>query len=481
MISIYLSSDRTQMLKAKIKKDKLELICGEYLTVSYLDDIRRCDVNQIIEMFLEIKAVMSTKSEEVYLVLPDHLFARIDCLDFVSPERMTEDIEKSTNLSQEDICISYPIEVKNSLTHKKTVCIMAREMVEVIVAAAKETDITLVSIEPASIAYLRSIGEWTKEKFIFMNYGETSSIISYSPVAGLYSYVLTQNISQKAVAENPEKVNQAINEILLKSDSINQATFGMANPGVIDVHMLVRLPEIYKNLPSLENRQVDQSRLPDFVDHDIQDDQAEWSIAAGALLQDLPLETYVGAYERMHFATANVMPNEARMRNRFEQMRKTMKKYSRRILAIAFIVLIVELLAIIYYSMEQIPDNIQQEYSHAQKELVKIEKELKIIEQSRKENQHPMTALNALISQKPQNLGFTMIEIGDKNTTSEKDSSKVKWVTFTAKTIDPMLFQDYTTQLSEQPVFKSVSLNQISSDSSDVKSARVTISKGKVE
>lgn len=483
MLAIYLCPDRTQILKVKTKSKNagLEIVYGGYVT-PYLEHIRRCDVNQLIEMFTEVKAATSVKSEEIYVVLPDHFFTRIDCIDFISQERLLEDLEKSLKSPLENLCIAYPIDVQTGATHRKTVCVIERELVDIIVAAAKEADVTLVSVEPASIAYFRSVGQWQTEKFAFLNYGETTSIASYSPIAGLYSYVLTQNISKAKIEENAAEVNAAIDEVLIKSDNINQATFGMANPDIIEVHMIADAPQLYKALPVLENRQVDKNCLPGLVKHDIDPGaQGEWTIAVGTLLQEIP-EVYMGSVEFMHFATANVVPDDARTRSRFEQLRKTMKKYSVRIIIAACAVLFAELSAITYYSLIEIPPSLQEEYGRAQKELTMIEKELKIIEQSQKEDQQPMAALRVLVSEKPPNMGFTTIEIGDKQSSgADKNSKKVKWVTFAARTVDPMMFQDYTTRLSEQSIFDGVSINQISSDSNGTKSARVTVWKGKVE
>lgn len=483
MLAIYLCPDRTQILKVKTKSKNagLEIVFGDYIG-PYLEHIRSCDINQIIEMFMEVKAATSTKSEELYVVLPDHLFTKIDCVDFISQERLLEDLEKSLKLPLENLCIAYPINVQTGATHRKTVCVIERELIDVIVTAAKEADVTLVSAEPASMAYFRSVGQWQTEKFAFLNYGETTSIASYSPIAGYYSYVLTQNISKAKIEENAAEVNAAIDEVLIKSDNINQVTFGMANPDIIEVHMLADAPQFYKALPALANRQVDKNRLPDFVKHEIDPGaQGEWTIAVGTLLQEIP-EAYMGSVEFMHFAPANVVPDEARSRSRFEQLRKTMKKYSVRIIIAACVVLCAELSAIAYYSFIEIPASLQQEYGRAQKELTKIENELKIIAQSQKEDQQPLEALRVLVSEKPPNIGFTTIEIGDKQSgAADKNSKKIKWVTFAARTVDPMMFQDYTARLSEQPIFAGVSINQISSDSNGTKSARVTVWKGKVE
>lgn len=483
MIGIYLTPEKSQVVKARFKKDQIEIISHASIS-AYLDDIQRLNVNQVIELFLEIKDIMSTKYEEIYMVLPDFLFSKIDCVNFESQERLFEEIENDIKISRENLCVSYPIDVKTATTHKKTICVLNQEFINVITEAAKEADVTLVSIEAASMAYLRSVGGWKTEKFILFVSDKMSSITSYSPIAGMYSYQLTQDISPfQLKINNNISVSDTINEILIKSDKINQATFGMANPDIIDIHVLGEEIDTYKELSIIKNRVIESVDFPtEYIKGDSQCFDDQWLIVLGTLIQNIP-HVYNGSVDFMHFSSANVLPVDMLRKNKFERLKLVMKKYSKIAIIASFIILTLEVIGIFYYSMIEIPDSLQKNYKQAENELKLIDEELKIIQQCHNEDQQPMDVLNIIVSKKPTDLGFSNIEIGDKSASKDlkKTGNTKKWVQLTAKTYDAIIFQDYISSLSDENLFNGISIQQISSDTSnEIKTAKIIIGKGKV-
>lgn len=478
MIAVYLSPDRTQILRAKFKKSKLTASAAAILP-PYVEAVESCDVHQLSELFYEIKK-KTAANEELYFVLPDHLFVRIDCFNYFTKDRLHEEIEKSIKMKLEDVYVSFPITVQTGTIHKKTACILEKNIIETLAHAAKEAGFSLASIEPASMAYLRGIGDWAKEKIVLFLYEKEANLLSYSPISGYYTYTLDEDISPEALQEDEETVNQLVREILIKTDDINQGTFGIANPDIIEIHLVTESAEQYASLQAISGRMKKFGGFSADTDLELHE-QEEWAVPVGALFQCLdPIDSgiYDSAADFMHISSASVLPETFRKQSRFEQLKKAAKKYSRWAIVIGGLLLIAELGAILYYSSIEIPDSLQKEYTHAQKSLDSVKNELKIIEQYKKEEQHPLEALTKLIANKPKDLGFTSIQIGEKNTGNK--NQKMPWVTFTVKTSDPVVLQTFTEKLSEEKLFEGVRINQISSDKNNVKSANISLKKGKV-
>ena len=133
------------------------------------------------------------------------------------------------------------------------------------------------------------------------------------------------------------------------------------------------------------------------------------------------------------------------------------------------------------------------------------------ITQCQQEDEHIPEALYALISNKPQDLGFTSLTIGSKGSAS-KDASKAskaekaqkennssekqkkknekakpakpeKWISLDIRTPNPLTIQEYVNTLNQFEIFDNIVTEEISAESKKstaYQSAKIHILKGNV-
>ena len=146
MISLYLTPDKTQLVKAKLKKNGIldvemtkELpsfwsgLAGNDESIPGISDITSASSKNLSSLFKNVRKVTSTKYEEVYIVLPDILFAAVNCYAFVSEEMLKNQVKDSLGVdSFDDFYVVEPFETKAPFAPHKTVdyrCKQVRECV----------------------------------------------------------------------------------------------------------------------------------------------------------------------------------------------------------------------------------------------------------------------------------------------------------------------------------------------------------------
>lgn len=484
MIGVYMRPDRTQIIKAAKKKNKNLQISMTETMFSYLDAIKQNDVEKLTEMFLEIKAITPTFSEEIYLVLPDTMFYAIDCKCFKNTtdqeleKRQMHDVLNHMKADIETAYISVPIECKDSTEVRKTIYVMEQQVINLLSEAAKLADVALVSVEAASFAYFRSVQQWNKEQYLIELFQNESCIISYSPVGGIFRY----DCSEFAI-ENLE--NQDIEAKMLaaidQNDMIAKDTFAIIN---VDspIQILSDNEKIFSCLSDIKHRLLPTVNFPENIESDLLEaDQFEWMIPLGAILQAETLEDgiYASKPDFIYLTDNNLLPESVRKRSRFQRLQKLAKKYAKILIVVFSIIAGIEAGFLLYASTVTIPTNLQNEYQKAKGEFDNVKKELAIITQAKSDDQKPLTALEILLTQKPQNLGFSEIEIGARNV----DKNAKKWISFTAKSNDPMIIRDYANRLADDSRLSNISIEQITSDNNiaGLKTGMVVIGKGKVD
>lgn len=488
MIGIYMRPDRTQVIKGEIKKNKnLDIILTQNLS-AYTDALAHEDVERLTDMFWEIKEMTATFTEEIYLVLPDYQFFSVDC--YLASNTADEDVERRQIEEvfqdrlrierMEDIYYAIPVLCKSSFETRRTFYTIDRKKIDAIIEAAKAADVALVSIEAASYSYLRSLHKWDEEHCLVEIFDHNACIVSYSPVAGVFRHDCIE-LNGHSFEADPVAVNDKVNVVLMQNDMTAKETFEMINSDR-PLRLLSDKKEI-RMVPAWGNRLQPPDCFPGGVDSNlIDDEQAEWMVPLGAILQayeEKDVSMYEPKPECLTLINANVLPAEVRKNSRFQRFRKIAKKYAKILAVVLAILTGGEILGILYFNMVSIPDTLQSEYDRAHKDFDPLKKELEIIGVAKTEDQYPIEALDGILSQRPQNLRFAEIEIGEKGNVKEADR---KWIRFTAKTEDPLLIRDYTSRLSQDNRFAVVNVEQISSDSStNLKAATVVIKKGKVE
>lgn len=500
MISLYLRPDKTQLVKAGLKKDRslyvsvatelqpyLGLLIKDSNIVNHENFLEENEQDEapmgayLGDMFREAKAVTSFSGEEIYLVLPDSLFCLIDCIKNAdSEEEVLQLIASRTGKSKEDIFYTIPVLSRPQTDLYKTVYAIERKFVQYLVDAAAEENIRLTSIEPASISFLRTAGEFKEAKFLLETFEEQAKIVSYSPVAGVFDLDVSDLSNQRLQMLTEDEICQQVKTSLIQHYSVADGTFpSLAMSEDIRFIALTENKQLL-NCEELKPRLAATLNFPEFIISDIAlEYQQDWMVVLGTLLQEFTEKDLLFENKpafQFSFQSANVLPKEIQTNARFWRWKQKVKKISRFFIVGAVAAIAVEIAGIAYFSTIMIPPKLQADFDAAKIDMNDIDNEIKIINLAKTEHEYPVEAFSELVAKKPNNCGFSKISFGQKN--GAKDDKT--WINFTAVSTDPLVFQDYTATLSTSEMFSGVNISQIATDPSGFKTATVVVRKGKV-
>jgi hypothetical protein len=490
LISLYLQPDKTQIVKARFKKDHTLYVTHATEIQPYYNDLNskisksinsgedlfQDESDGMAPLFQELKRIVPTQYEEVYIVLPDTLFRSINCGDFLSEEEYMKFVQSKTGKKDDEVYYSFPIISSPGGQKKKTFYAINREIVNALTDAAQMENISLTSIEPASMAYLRSAGKWEKEYNLLQIFDDDASIVSYSPIAGIFSFNVP-DLAKKNL-EKIEDVNQVFKATFSLNDFTAEQIFTSINTNV-PFTVLVDEPDSLLSLEVFQDRLAEPERLPACVDIDLAENhQQEWFIPVGTLLQNIEIENeFMPSY--LNIYAANVLPEQTQLNAKFRQWKHMTKKYSRLLIVLLAIVAVVETAGIIYFSTIAISPQLQSDYDAAQKNTKDVDEEIKLLAAAKKEHEYPVEAFKELLSNRPDACGFSSISVGN-NGTSTQDSAE-KWVHLTAVASDPLVLQNFASTLSADEMFSHVTMNKMDTDPSGFKIADLTLGKGKIK
>lgn len=293
---------------------------------------------------------------------------------------------------------------------------------------------------------------------------------------------LGQNLSYAKDKNNAEVLNKVIQETLVNADYVNSVTFRLTNKNV-PVYILSDNFEEYFTLPSFQSRFADLPINNGMIE-DIEDesDYRTFLIPITALFESyFPTGITSPKLSFMQLLPANVVPQDISQNSRKARLRKALKKWARVALVLGGIAVGAEVAGSIYFSSIMIPDSLRNEYAVAQTKQSDVNRELERVQQKVSEDEDILTALRSLISSKPESLGFTEVEVGQRGNADDAERTK-RWVRVTAKAQDPMVVQDYISRLTANPTFNGVVIEEISADGSKdnlVKRARLVIGRAK--
>ena len=501
MIALHLLEHTTQVVVAKKKKEKLVITDFFYLNSGYLDDFLQCDVSQLTEMFRQLDAeIKNVHSEQVYIVIPDSAFQRIDCFDYSDNINVYQD--EIPNLS--DCYYTQPIELKRTTKHKQTSCFITKDKIDTLCKAAEVQNIRIYSIEAASFAMLRVLGKWKNEVILLNAAKKHSYISSYSIMAGMYTTILPDDLMSD-VNSDPDAINNVLEQIFITTEYTNKTTFGNNNPNV-PTYIITENSSIHR-LPVLAERK-GKVEVPEVLKEITADELAEYMAPVGTIMQLMPVDTGSSA---LMLHSSNVMPQDKLSSNKFKHFKETLKKVCKYTVVAAGLISLVEVGGIAYLSMDNIPQDLEASYNEAKLKMPELESIDSRITQCQSEDEHIPEALYALIAYKPQDLGFTQLAIGTKGS-ANKDASKAnkakeessddgddakdskkkakaqkkkaeKWISFDVRTPNPITIQEYVNTLNQFDIFDAVITEEISAESkkdSSYQSAKIHILKGNI-
>lgn len=486
MVSVYLQPTRTQLVRAKLRKDGI-LQVQEYREIpqSYLDIFDKLDsfpsaeeaARDLSYLFSDIKEAMNIKRDGIYIVLPDYLFDYVDCLQYESDEELEAQIASATGREINDVYWSAPIVTKPAPQETwKTVYAIQRKVIDVFIAAADLQNAKLYSIEPSSLSFLRSTGKFSKEEFVFQAFEKQATFIAYSSIAGLFKMDIPELAIQSISSMESEAANALIQSCIIQFESTAEQTFTFMNQG-IPFTMLANPVEI-RSFSTFVERAAERQQFPAYISSDIpEDEQQDWFCCIGTMLQSVDFTTdqfidegIIDNYEQI--LPGNILPDDIQKNTRVYQFLQKCKQLSIAGIAVLGVVCIAETIGIFAMnSSMEIPPSLKTDYASAQKSMKDMDTELAVIELAGKEHQYPMEAMEALVQNKPNGLGFLSVDIGGKGAGDT-------WITMKVAAKDPMMIQQYASALSGSEMFKNVVVSSISSSGISIKTADLAMAKG---
>ena len=274
-----------------------------------------------------------------------------------------------------------------------------------------------------------------------------------------------------------EDANATIQFDIIQFESTAEQTFTFMNQGIPFV--LLANPVEIRSFSSFVERAAERQKFPAYIDSDIpEENQQDWFCCVGTMLQSVDFTTdkfidegVIDSYEQI--LPGNILPDNIQKNTRAYQFLQKCKRISVAAITVLGVACVAETVGIFAMSNStEIPPSLKADYASAQKSMKEMDTELAVIELAGKEHQYPLEAMEALVQNKPNGLGFVSVDIGGKGTGDT-------WITMKVAAKDPMMIQQYATALSGSEMFKNVVVSSISSNgNTDVKTADIAMSKG---
>lgn len=484
MISIYISPDGTQVIKAKIRKNKRLVISHVFEMESYWYALPIFDNNPasglIDDMFKELKQQVKVSYDDVHIVLPDSAFSLVDCFEAANPDDAKRRACESSELSDEDYYFSFPMSSRQIAPGTETVYAIRKEIIDRLLESAKRQKISLASVEPASISFFRCQGSWTLDSYVVQMFHNDAVITSFSPIGGIFKtdapslaseYLLTDEdedfVKSALAVSNAYSMNDYSASVAFKSMRTDADYIVLT-----DKKSILDIQSVRSRLPS------ESPTFPSFVESNImQDYQYLWMACLGTLMQDYTRDDalYDDLPDFLDVRSANMLPEHAQNLARNRQWQGIVRKGSAMVSALCIGLLAAETAGMIYFNSVKIPDSLQQEYSQAEKVKEAVNVEIDVIRSAKEKDGKPFEAFARLVTARPEKCGFTSVKINPLLKTKE---SKEKWIEVNAASNEEMSFQDFQSALNGTGYFGNVVVQKITADSTNIKTSLITIGKG---
>lgn len=448
------------------------------LDISYLDTYQAdllsmitdydSDLTDLEDFFREFSI-----KEDVYIILPDNVFANIDIFEWESDDDMSKRISAVSNKNLNDLYYSCPIICSpKGQQRKTTACIIEKYIVDNICTAARNAKIRLVSVEPASIAFLRTKENFHSESIILEIFEKSAAIIAYSGIAGAFKMNKPDLRLEAYRYQDPSDLDEAVYFEAINTDQIAAEMYD----GIFNINVPYYIISSKKiKLDSMSGRLFKQKDWPGCVSSAPATEQvAPWLPLLGTVLTNLPDEqVFKKIPSYMSFESANVLPAEAIKSAKALQLKDKAVSMIKTAMAFMFLLLVAENAAAFYFSSLTIPQQLQEDYDAAYSSSGDISSEIDLIKTAHNEDTEAIAGFSELVNTKPQDLGFISVEFS-----SSQSASQGGWLTVSAASADPLKFQDYLAGLSMNQAFSKPTITRMSSESSGMKIAEITARKG---
>lgn len=486
MIAVYIAPGTMQILQGTRKGDKLIIRSAQNIRHAYFDILQKVasdgkydseDAHRLSGLFYEIKEVVDERSP-LHVVLPDFLFSKTDCLPYQSDDDIVQYLRRSSR-GEEGYYYSVPlliVPVPTLPTSKRaTVYALYREIVDILVAAAEEESTKILSVEPASLAYLRASGSFIKEEICFYCFESCATFVAYSSIAGICKMDLPALSAAELRALPLEKQEESLREELLNFEMTATETFKFFNQGL---PITVFAAKQFSEIPVFADRSPESICFPSYIeDPGILGENRHrfWMSAAGTLLQDVDFskEAFSGLMDLGEtLRSANILPEAVRQSvQQFQYLDRLEKFFQRLRLFCSFLFLPFSPVSFFFRKSEFLKS--WRRIMRKPKPIwIRFKSKLPFFPYGKKEHEQPLEGLASCLATKPETVYFIQFHA------SAPKNVKDPWIRLKVTSPEALVFQDYLSSLSKSSRFSEVTISEIGSDSaSGYKTAEIIFRK----
>lgn len=513
MLSLYLRPDRTQIMQAQWTKDKGIRIDETHTMdecLSYVIEPGQIYENKLQDFFKELKRETRISSEEVNIVLPDYIFSFIDSVENTDQVKVKAIVSERTGENPDALYIAAPMKQEPPSKDMQSVYAIKKEYIDRLVNVSMRERITLIAIEPASIAFFRSIGfaGWRREIPFVEMFPNAATIVTYSPAGGIFRQEAPM-LAEKNLSKEGVNASNIVHQAFSANDYTVTQLFASFNTDMS--YYTITHNKNLRNVPAIKMRLPEEPmEFPDYTSGKLpqKEEQHLWLCCFGGLLNAMD-EVYTDSYENpvykgkvsfIHLQSANLLPDTAKSAIQKRQWKQTIQRICRFLSAAMIILMLVEGAAIIFFSSHELKPELERDYKKAKQDISAIQSELDVIKIAEREEQRPVEAFAQLNSCLPVDCGITDISIGNgnvksnqgnnsnkKNNDGKKDTKKAEsatqddkseYITMQAIAKDELLLQNFNANLSNNETFANPFISNISAASNGMKIAKFTIGRG---
>ena len=477
MISLYLRPDKTQMVYAEVRKKRdidvkmVKELPEAYSSFSLADD--NIGIQKLRRMFRTVAQTTKSRFEEVYVLLPDTMFSYISCFDPSSEAVLKTRIMQEMNVdSLNGYFIAEPMEIKAPFPKpQKSIFVLKKHFVEMLAKAAQAEELSLVSVEPFSTAFIRGNQAWDTDYALVEIFPGKSCIVTFSAVGGIFR-TDTPQMDEGTLAADVIKGETLMLRNYATVKMIATKHFSSVSP---DLKMILFTDNAQlHNMSFVKNNLYERKiKLPDFVNAPIRGaDVYKWLAGIGTFLQGFDNDmVYPDKNTSITIGNSNLLPLNLQANARASYWTKMARKTLTGMAGILTTVLVAESAATLYFGSIQIEPNLQAEANRAKADMAQVEIALNSIQKARKENPEVVKAYDFLMKCRPKNCNFTKVKIGNRN-----GSIDMNYIVINAISRDQMVFNDYILNLQKESFFKNPVISSIRNNK-DVLQADINMGK----
>ncbi|MBE6101713.1 MAG: STAS domain-containing protein [Selenomonas ruminantium] len=314
MISLYLRPDKTQLMYAEIKKKKVidvKMITELpecYSSFSMEDD--NAAIQKLRRIFRDAIFATKTKFEEVYIILPDTLFSYVSCFDPSADTVLNNRIMQEMNVeSLKEYFIMEPMEIKAPFPKpQKSIYVLKKKYVEMMAMAAQLEQVSLVSVEPFSMAFVRGNQSWERDYAMVEIFPEEATIMTFSAVGGIFR-TDAPHADANTLLSDIDEGESILVRVYSNTKMVATKYFSSVSP---DLKMIIFSEENrIRNMHFVQGNAYDEEiRLPAFVNARMRPQEIpKWLASVGTFLQGFDDElVYPDKNSSIVISSSNFLP-----------------------------------------------------------------------------------------------------------------------------------------------------------------------------